>query len=157
MPFQSVAVTVERTREVVYLSLGSSMGDKTQALNTAIQGLQNTDGVTVEKVSSYLETEPYGGVAKNTFLNAAVKITTFLTPRELLDEIHRIEAEGGRERKIHWADRTIDIDIVLFGNKKIAEPDLIIPHPEWQKRDFVLIPLKEIAPELFLGGFIPQS
>ena len=143
--FQSVGVTVSVEREVAYLSLGSSEGDKKGYLDTAIQKLNSTRGVKVLKVSDYLKTEPYGGVAENEFLNCAVSVSTFLSPFQLLDEIHRIEAECGRVRKKHWGDRTLDIDIIFFGDKNINTPELTIPHPDYQNRDFVKIPLKNIA------------
>ena len=144
--FENVGVSVEVGRERAYLSLGSSMGDKKNYLDTAIKKLNETRGVAVKKVSSYIQTAPYGGVAKNKFLNCAVEIETFLSPKLLLNEINRIERELGRERAVHWDDRTLDIDIIFYGNKIICEENLTIPHPEYQKRDFVLIPLKEIAP-----------
>ena len=145
--FGTVGVTVTAEKEKVYLSLGSSMGDKKNYLDTAIKKLSQTRGISVRKISSYLETEPYGGVAQNGFLNCAVEIETYLTPRQLLEEIHRIEGECGRVRTVRWGDRTLDIDIIFFGSKTVAEEDLQIPHPEYFKRAFVLQPLKEIAPD----------
>lgn len=144
--FSSVAVTVECEREYAYLSLGSSLGDKKSTLDTAIEKLNSTRGITVEKVSDYITTKPYGGVAKNEFLNCAVVISTFLNPFRLLDEIHRIEVECGRVRKQHWEDRTLDIDIIFFGDKNIKSETLTIPHPDYKNRDFVKIPLNQIAP-----------
>ena len=144
--FSSVAVTVECEREKAYLSLGSSLGDRKKLLDTAIEKLNSTRGIKVEKVSDYISTQPYGGVAKNEFLNCAVCVSTFLTPFKLLDEIHRIEGECGRVRKERWEDRTLDIDIIFFGDKVIKSESLIIPHPDYQNRDFVKIPLKQIAP-----------
>lgn len=146
--FESVAVTVGCKRQKAYLSLGSSMGDKKEALDAAIKRLASTRGVTVLKVSDYISTQPYGGVAKNEFLNCAVCVSTFLTPHGLLDEIHRIEAEGGRVRERRWDDRTIDIDIIFFGNETVSDETLTIPHPDYLQRDFVKIPLKQIAPHL---------
>ena len=146
--FKSVAVTVSAEREKVYLSLGSSMGDKRSMLDCAIKKLNETRGVRVEKVSDYIKTEPYGGVAQNEFLNCAACVSTFLTPHMLLDEVHRIEAECGRVREKHWDDRTLDIDIIFFGDKKINDEMLTIPHNDYQNRDFVKIPLKQIAPWL---------
>lgn len=145
----TVGVAVEVNRERAFLSLGSSLGDKRAYLDEGIKKLEKTAGIKVKKVSSYIETQPYGGVAKNKFLNCAAEIETYLTPRNLLNEIHRIELECGRERKERWGDRTLDIDIIFFGRQQISEEGLEIPHPEYLKRDFVLKPLKEIA-----GGFI---
>jgi len=145
--FGTVGVTAQTEREKVYLSLGSSIGDRKQYLDSAVKLLGSTRGIKIEKVSSYIQTEPYGGVAKNRFLNCAVKAETYLSPFRLLTEIHRIENALGRERKQHWADRTLDIDIIFFGSRIISEENLIIPHPEYFKRNFVLTPLKEIAPD----------
>lgn len=145
--FDTVGVTVEVSRETAYLSLGSSMGERKQYLDTAIEKLNTCRGISVKKVSDYIQTEPYGGVAENQFLNCAVEIQTLLSPRGLLKEIHRIEAECGRVRDKRWGDRTLDIDIIFFGKQIITEDDLIIPHVEYHKRDFVLIPLKQIAPD----------
>lgn len=145
--FGTVGVTVEVDRERAYLSLGSSLGDKRAYLDAAIEKLSKTSGIKVLNVSSYIATQPYGGVAKNEFLNCAVEIETYLSPRALLDEIHRVENECGRVRNERWGDRTLDIDIIFFGKKVVFEDDLIIPHPEFSKRDFVLTPLKEIAPD----------
>jgi dihydroneopterin aldolase/2-amino-4-hydroxy-6-hydroxymethyldihydropteridine diphosphokinase len=128
-----------------YLALGSSLGDRKANLDFAVEQLQKTEGITVERVSSYHQTAPYGGVAKNEFLNGAVAITTWLTPHELLAEVQRIERQGGRVRNVHWEDRTLDIDIIFYGQQVICDKDLQVPHPEWDKRDFVLVPLKEVA------------
>lgn len=149
LKFETVAAEVELARETVYLSLGSSEGDKKAYLDTAIEKLNTTRGVRVEKVSEYVETAPVGGVAKNQFLNCAVQIETVLLPRQLLKEINRIESECGRVRKTRWADRTLDIDIIFFGSRIINEQNLIIPHPRYRERQFVLQPLKCIAPEFF--------
>lgn len=145
--FGTVGVTVTAEKERALLSLGSSCGDRKNYLDTALKLLSETRGVRLTKVSSFLETAPYGGVAKNAFLNCAAEIETCLTPRQLLDEIHRIESECGRVRTVRWGDRTLDIDIIFFGRKTVEEDDLQIPHPEYSKRAFVLKPLKEIAPD----------
>lgn len=144
--FSSVGVEVELERVRAYLSLGSSTGDREANLNTAIKLLNGTRGITVEKVSEYIETEPYGGVAKNRFLNCAAQIETFLPPHRLLDEIHRIESECGRVREKRWDDRTLDIDIIFYGDIEMHDETLTIPHPDYRNRDFVLKPLKSIAP-----------
>lgn len=152
--FDTVGVTVDVLREKAYLSLGSSMGERSQYLNSAIEKLNTCSGIFVKKVSDYVETEPYGGVAENKFINCAVEIETLLSPRQLLNEIHRIEYECGRVRNKHWGDRTLDIDIIFFGKQIIAEDDLVIPHPEYHKRDFVLIPMKQIAQNFICPKFL---
>ena len=145
--FGSVGVTVEVERNTVYLSLGSSMGDRKKYLDTALEKLNMTPHISVKKVSDYIETAPYGGVAENTFMNCAAEAETLLSPYEMLSVIHNIEAECGRTREKHWGDRTLDIDIVFFGKKIILQDNLVIPHADYHKRDFVLIPLKQIAPD----------
>ena len=147
--FENISVTVTLERVKAYLSLGSSMGDREGYLNRAISLLGATRGIKVEKVSSYLQTEPYGGVAKNKFLNCAVCVETWLPPHTLLDEIHRIEESCGRVREKHWDDRTLDIDIIFYGDREICDETLIIPHPDYKNREFVLKPLKSIAPHKF--------
>lgn len=147
LKFKTVGVTVEVCREMAYLSIGSSMGDRKQYLDSAVEKLNACRGISVKKVSDYIQTEPYGGVAENKFLNCAVEIQTLLSPHQLLDTIHAIEKECGRVRDKRWGDRTLDIDIVFFGKRIIAEDDLVIPHPEYHNRDFVLTPLKQIAPD----------
>lgn len=144
--FKNIGVTAVRQRERALLSLGSNLGDKKGYLDFAVKALDATRGIKVKKVSSYIETPPYGGVAENNFLNCAVEIETYLPPRALLDEIHRIESEGKRVRTVRWGDRTLDIDIVFYGDKIICEDGLIIPHADYKNRSFVLQPLKEIAP-----------
>ncbi|MDE6356122.1 MAG: 2-amino-4-hydroxy-6-hydroxymethyldihydropteridine diphosphokinase [Clostridia bacterium] len=146
-PFENVGVSMSAEWTTCFLSLGSSVGDKKNFLDTAVKKLEKTRGIRVEKVSSYIKTEPYGGVAQNEFLNCAVKIKTFLNPQRLLLEINRIEAECGRVRAVRWDDRTLDIDIIFFGDKIINDENLTVPHREYFKRDFVLVPLKEIAPD----------
>lgn len=145
--FKDISASYFAECETAYLSLGSSLGDRKAQLDRAVELLKKTRGIRVDAVSDYIETVPYGGVAQNEFLNAAVKIATLLSPRELLNAVHEIEHACGRVRTVRWGDRTLDIDIILFGNKKIEEADLVIPHPEYKKRDFVLIPLRQINPD----------
>ncbi len=147
LPFDDISVTARVERNTVILSLGSSEGDKKATLDGAIAELDKLRGVTVLKLSDYIETAPYGGAAENDFLNCALSAECLLPPRELLNKIHEIEAEFGRVRKTRWGDRTLDIDIVFFGNKIIAEEGLCVPHPDYKNRTFVLTPLKQIVPD----------
>ena len=147
LPFSDISVKAMVERNRVVLSLGSSEGDRKATLDGAIKELANLKGVKVLKVSDYIATPPYGGAAQNEFLNCAVLADCLISPRELLNEIHRIEAQFGRKRGVRWADRTLDIDIIFFGNKVVAEEGLSIPHPDYQNRDFVLRPLKQIVPD----------
>ncbi len=143
---ETLSVSMEFARERAYLSLGSSMGDKAAYLDFAIKRLGEIRGVSVQKVSDYIATQPYGGVAQNEFLNAAVEISTFLPPQKLLLAVQAIEREAGRVRNLRWEDRTLDIDIVFYGKQIIVSDALIVPHPDYFNRDFVLTPLKQIAP-----------
>ncbi len=147
LPFDDVSATATVERNTVVLSLGSSVGDKEATLKGAIAALAAIDGISIEKVSGFISTAPYGGVACNTFLNCALIARCLLPPERLLDKIHETEAAFGRERKKRWDDRTLDIDIVFFGDKIITEDGLCIPHPDYVNRDFVLKPLKQIAPD----------
>ncbi|MEA3442756.1 MAG: 2-amino-4-hydroxy-6-hydroxymethyldihydropteridine diphosphokinase [Chloroflexota bacterium] len=130
----------------VYLSLGSNSGDREENLSQALALLSQK--VKLEKTSSIYETEPMGYKEQPLFLNLACQITTDLNPGELLELAKRIEKKLGRIPGFPDSPRPIDIDILLYDDKIIAMPDLIIPHPRIQERAFVLIPLSEIAPEL---------
>lgn len=146
--FSNAGVKIELERVRAYLSVGSSEGNRQENIETAIALLNGVRGVKVEKVSSVIETQPYGGVAKNKFLNCAVCVSTFLSPYALLKEIHKIENNCGRVRTVKWGDRTLDIDIIFYGDKKIFDEKLTVPHSDYKNREFVLIPLKEICPHL---------
>ncbi|MFX0561057.1 2-amino-4-hydroxy-6-hydroxymethyldihydropteridine diphosphokinase [Tepidibacillus infernus] len=128
----------------VYLGLGSNMGDRYQYLRYAIDQLNQHPNVKVIEESSIYETEPFGNKEQPDFLNIVIEVETNLQPKELLEYIQTVEQNLGRTREIHWGPRTIDIDILLFGDKIINDKDLIVPHPYLTKRLFVLIPLSEI-------------
>ena len=143
----------------VYLSLGSNLGDRHAMLVHAIDLLARQAGRLV-RASSFIETEPWGFSSEHPFLNAVVMLRTQLPPRALLTVTQDIERQLGRTSKSvqrHYADRTIDIDILLYGNEKVDEPDLQIPHPLMLERDFVMKPLREIFPEVAPRGIEPLS
>jgi len=148
MHFEHVSVTITRRRSTVWLSLGANTGERKKNLESAMEALGKLRNTKLLKVSAILETKPFGYPDQPDFLNCAAGLTTLLTPRELLEEIHRIEAEHGRDRnrEIHWGPRSLDIDILLFGDLVTEEDDLILPHPYLEQREFVLAPLTEIAP-----------
>ena len=133
-------------RELVYLSLGSNVGDRAGNLNTAIEGLRTFGEVIA--VSSFYETEPVEFTAQAWFLNCAVALDTEKTPKELLAGILDIEHRLGRKRGQNKGPRIIDIDILMFGSLIVDDPGLTIPHPAMPKRRFVLEPLAEIAPDV---------
>ena len=130
----------------VYLGLGSNLGNRKENLAYAIRLIGERVGK-VLRVSSFIETEPWGFESENTFVNAVILCETDLTPRQLLGSTQKIEREMGRQKKSTdggYSDRCIDIDILLYDNLRVDEPDLQIPHPLMLKRDFVMIPLREI-------------
>ncbi|WP_412519247.1 2-amino-4-hydroxy-6-hydroxymethyldihydropteridine diphosphokinase [Staphylococcus simulans] len=131
----------------VFLGLGSNVGDRENQLKEAIRLLGEQPGIEVVKVSSFYETEPVGYVDQPDFLNLCVEIQTELSPKAVLESGLAIEQQLHRVRKERWGPRTLDIDILLYGDQIIEEEDLTIPHPRMTERAFVLIPLQEIAPD----------
>ena len=146
LPLEDVSVKIRRKWHEVYVAFGSNMGERNQYIKKAIAALQLQEDSRVLKVSSIIETEPYGVTEQDKFLNGVLKMETKLTPWELLDYLHRIEADANRERKIHWGPRTLDLDILLYDDMVLQEDNLCIPHVDLQNRVFVLAPMAEIAP-----------
>ena len=130
----------------VHLSLGSNVGDREEYIEQAVFLLGKLKGVEILKRSSNYETQAEGNVEQPPFLNAAVEIKTALPPHKLLKHLHDIENALGREREVEWGPRTIDIDILIYGNLILSEDQLQVPHPLLHERMFVLMPLKEISP-----------
>jgi 2-amino-4-hydroxy-6-hydroxymethyldihydropteridine diphosphokinase len=132
-----------------YIALGANLGDREANLRDALARLTATPGVEVARVSAFLDNPAVGGPADGpAFLNAAAEIRTPRSPREILTRLLQIEQEMGRERREKWGPRLIDLDLLLFGDQVIDEPDIKVPHPLMHERDFVLIPLAEIAPDV---------
>jgi 2-amino-4-hydroxy-6-hydroxymethyldihydropteridine diphosphokinase len=131
-------------RERVYVALGSNLGDRSAQLQRARQALAALPGTTLIATSSVEETAPLAGMDQPPYLNQMVLLETALTPRALLEAGQAIEQGAGRVRTARWGPRTLDIDIVRFGDRHLAEPDLIIPHPELPNRDFWLRELAEL-------------
>lgn len=146
LPLETVSVSIERGWHTAYIAMGSNMGDKKAYLDMSVLGMQLTKGCVVETVADYLATEPYGYTEQDEFLNSVMKIRTILPPHELLDRLHELEQEANRVRVIHWGPRTLDLDILLYDDLVLDDEELHIPHIEMHKRDFVLIPLAQIAP-----------
>ena len=131
----------------VYFSLGSNLGNKAQNIEKAIEMIKEQIGLLVSQ-SALFVSEPWGFESENDFVNIAACFETDLSPREILTRTQAIERKMGRKRKSRngaYADRIIDIDILLYGNETINEPDLIIPHPLMHEREFVMKPLSEIV------------
>jgi len=131
-----------------YLGIGSNLGNRRENIRRAVEFLKEAR-IKVKKISTIIETEPVGGPPQGKFLNAVLEINTNLKPRALLDTLKSIEEKLGRKRTVRFGPRTMDLDILLYDGKNIKTKDLIVPHPRMHQRDFVLRPLKEIAPKMF--------
>jgi 2-amino-4-hydroxy-6-hydroxymethyldihydropteridine diphosphokinase len=139
---------------IAYLALGSNIGDRMNYIHQALKELK-VHGIEIQKTSSIIETDPVGGPAQGKYLNGVVKVLTSLSPEDLLLTIHRIEQRIGRIRKEINGPRIIDIDILLYEDIKLISRRLTIPHPRMLERDFVVKPLKEIQPDVYvLGGHV---
>lgn len=134
----------------VYIALGSNLNSPVDQINQAVDTISNHPEITVEAISSFYENPPMGPQDQPDFVNAVIKINTFLSVRALLDFLQSIEKTQNREKKIRWGTRTIDADILLYGMQKINETDLVIPHLGLIDRAFFVGPLLEIAPDLVL-------
>jgi 2-amino-4-hydroxy-6-hydroxymethyldihydropteridine diphosphokinase len=141
-------MTAHQSQTVALLGLGSNLGDRAATLQSVIKALRRLEEVRVLAVSTFIQTEPVGHIAQPRFLNAAVKLRTSLSPQKLLEACLEIEKQHGRQRTERWGPRTLDIDLLLFGDRIIDEPGLHLPHPRMQERFFVLIPAAEIAAEM---------
>ncbi len=135
------------SQNAAYLLLGTNLGDRKANLTNALNKIKNGVGAITE-ISKIYETNAWGKTDQPDFFNQAILVQTELTPHDLLKVVLEIETEMGRIRHEKWEARTIDIDILLYNNAIINSPDLIIPHPHLQERNFVLIPLMEIAGEV---------
>jgi len=130
-----------------YIGLGSNLGDRELTLRGAIAALDSRERIAVVDVSPLVETAPVGGPPQGPYLNGAAALRTDLGPRELLEALHCVEQMAGRERAVRWGPRTLDLDLLLYGEMTLDEPDLRVPHPLMHRRLFVLEPLSAIAPE----------
>ena len=132
-----------------YIGIGSNVGDRHDFCRRAIEGMFGLPETNVIGVSSLYETSPVGGPPQRSYINAVVCLETEIDPRSLLVACQETEQRLGRDAsEIRWGPRVIDLDILLYGDEKISEPDLEIPHPRLTERRFVLVPLLEIEPEL---------
>ena len=136
-----------------YIGIGSNLGDREATIRAAREALNRKAG-SVGASSSIYDTAPWGPVPQGNYLNQVVRISTKLSPRELLTVLHDIERAAGRDREneVRYGPRTLDLDILLYGDRLVQEDGLTIPHPEMTKRAFVLVPLAEIAPDLAVDG-----
>lgn len=137
------------TPERVFIGLGTNLGsDLARNLHEAISALGNLPRTQVVRASSFIGSEPWGVADQPRFLNAVVEIRTGLEPIDLLRTLKQLESRLGRVPSYRWGPRAIDFDIILYGERVVDEPELKIPHPRFREREFVLRPLREIAPEV---------
>lgn len=134
--------------EIAYIGIGSNLGDKQKHIADAIDMLENTQGIILKVISPIYETKPVGYVEQPDFLNCVAKIRTKLLPDELLEVCMHIENELGRKRTIKWGPRTVDLDILFYGDLVLDSDRLTIPHPLLHERGFVLVPLLDVAPDM---------
>lgn len=132
----------------MFLGIGSNVGDRARFLRTAVERLRTLEGVNVIAASSVYETDPVGRTDQPQFLNAVVEIETTLPPTALMQTVKKIEAAMGRTLNERWGPREIDIDILLYDGLVYSDEELRVPHSELERRKFVLVPLREIAPDL---------
>jgi 2-amino-4-hydroxy-6-hydroxymethyldihydropteridine diphosphokinase len=138
---------------ICYVGLGANMGQPEAQCVEATQKMHATAGIHVVRPSSLYRSEPVGDQQQDWFVNAVVQIRTVLQPGELLQALLAIEREMGRQRDAPWGPRIIDLDLLLYGQEVIQGPDMVIPHPAFHKRRFVLVPLHEIAPYVIHPAF----
>jgi 2-amino-4-hydroxy-6-hydroxymethyldihydropteridine diphosphokinase len=135
---------------VAFISLGSNIGNRYDYLSKAIEHLANDPKIQLVNTSSVYETDPVGYEEQDLFLNMVIEVHTELSANELLDLCLKLELELGRKREMVWGPRTIDLDILLFNQENIKSEKLIIPHPRMLERNFVMIPLSEIKPDIII-------
>ena len=135
-------------KELAYIGFGSNIGDRHVYIRNALHRLAAVEGVILQKVSSLYETAPVGYEEQGQFLNGVAEIRTSLSPRCLLHSLKEIERQIGRQHRVRWGPREIDLDLLIYGDVCLRGPELVIPHPEMHRRQFVLVPFAEIASEV---------
>ena len=145
LPLETCSVKLVRQKRKAFIALGSNQGSSAANLDAALEKMAEQN-IRILQESSRIETEPWGGVEQNRFLNQVVEVETWLNPEELMQTLLAIEADLGRVREIKWGPRVIDLDILYIGQGEIYSPNLIVPHPYVAERAFVLQSLVEIAP-----------
>lgn len=135
-----------------YIGIGGNVGDVFENMKSALNLLNDHSSISVSRISRVYKTPPWGIEDQDWFLNACVSVETNLTAQELLQSCLEVEVALKRIREIRWGPRTIDLDILVFGEENIAHDNLQVPHPRMHERAFVLMPMADIAPDLFLNG-----
>lgn len=149
LPLSNVGVSISRGWHDAVIALGSNMGDREAYLKHGVNSIENSKDCRLVSVSKFIETKPYGVTDQPDFLNGCMKIRTLLPPQELLEFLQQIEHSVNRVREGRWGPRTLDLDILFYDDLIIDTMELTVPHIDMQNRDFVLVPLNQIAPNLF--------
>lgn len=133
---------------IAYLSLGSNKGDRVGYIQQATSILDGMDGISLVRTSAFYESEPWHTDTQNWFVNAIIEINTTLSPQELLKTVNKVEEQLGRDRASegHYGDRTLDVDIIFYGDEIVNDENLTIPHKYFHQRAFTLVPMLELAP-----------
>ena len=134
------------------MALGSNLGDRMAYLRGAVDGFDDVDGV-----SDVYETKPVGGPEQGAYLNMVVRLRTSAGARELLAQCRASELAAGRVRVVRWGPRTLDADLLWIDGERVDTPDLVVPHPRMYERDFVLVPLADVGPDLLPDGYEPGA
>lgn len=145
MEFESVSVEITRGWHKVYIAFGSNLGEKEKYINDAIHEMKESRFFRNIVVSDFFFSSPYGGVEQDDFVNGVMEAETILEPYELLDYLHELEVKANRVRIQHWGPRTLDLDIIFYDELVLDEKELQIPHKDMANRDFVLVPLAQLA------------
>ncbi|WP_142414754.1 2-amino-4-hydroxy-6-hydroxymethyldihydropteridine diphosphokinase [Hathewaya massiliensis] len=145
-PLKYAAVSIKRRRSKAYIAMGSNMGDKEENLKRAIKLIGESNHTRIKKTSKFYSTKPVGYIEQDDFLNGALEVETTLSIIELIEFLLSVEKELKRERIIKWGPRTLDLDLLLYGDKISSIEEAVVPHPRMHERMFVIEPLCEIAP-----------
>jgi len=145
------------TQNLACIALGSNLGDRERYVSEAIDAIKSIPGCQFDKLSTFYETPAWGLKNQPPFLNAVCGVFCEITPEKLLHQLQQIETKQGRERHIKWGPRTLDLDIIYFADNTRNSPNLTIPHPLFKEREFVLLPLSEIYPDLIISGLSAQA
>ncbi|MBR6400802.1 MAG: 2-amino-4-hydroxy-6-hydroxymethyldihydropteridine diphosphokinase [Firmicutes bacterium] len=146
LPLAGVGVEIERKWNTAYIALGSNMGDREKYLTDAVKAVDSDENCRVTRVSPFIETKPVSDVPQDDYLNGCMAVQTLYSPQELLDMLNAAEAAADRKRTVKWGPRTLDLDIIFYGDEIIQTKSLTVPHPLMHTRAFVLEPLNAIAP-----------
>ena len=146
LPFESVSVKIHRGWNRAFIALGSNIGDRQAYIGNALKHLGEDGNIRNIRVSTLIETEAYGGVEQEDFLNGVLECETLYSPERLLLRLQEEEQLAQRKREIHWGPRTLDLDVLFYEDEICDKTHLTIPHPDMINRDFVLKPMAELAP-----------